>query len=363
MESILRHRLGRTAPRRCTGRRARRTRREETDPRSRRRFAELPTMLAAAGDNAETPIPVAIETPRGLLVAALRNRPAGLRDQPDGRGPLPRPARGRPARSPTPPTQWSWPTSCAPTRTLHRPCPPTATSPAPSRSWPAPTRTPSGAARASNQLRSLLREYYPAVPRRLRHRSNAPTWSPRSPAVLAIAPTPPPAAPADARPGSPPRCAAGRQRGIDAAADQIHGRSAQPRSANPRWSRRPRPQTLALLGRSDAACAHVDQLGRSRHRRPSPAPGLRDLPASRAGDPGARVLAESATTDPLHRRPRTQGLRRFRTRHPGLRPQHLHHPPPDQERPPRRRRLRLGLRQHRPTRRHASTTTDADATR
>ena len=29
-------------------------------------------MLAAAGDNAEAPIPVAIETPRGLLVAALR---------------------------------------------------------------------------------------------------------------------------------------------------------------------------------------------------------------------------------------------------------------------------------------------------
>ncbi|MCA1694966.1 MAG: IS110 family transposase, partial [Actinobacteria bacterium] len=35
-------------------------------------FAELTTMLAEAGDNAEDPIPVAIETPRGLLVAALR---------------------------------------------------------------------------------------------------------------------------------------------------------------------------------------------------------------------------------------------------------------------------------------------------
>jgi transposase len=34
--------------------------------------AELTAMLAAAGDSAETPIPVAIETPRGLLVAVLR---------------------------------------------------------------------------------------------------------------------------------------------------------------------------------------------------------------------------------------------------------------------------------------------------
>ena len=35
-------------------------------------FAELMAMLAEAGDSAEDPIPVAIETPRGLLVACLR---------------------------------------------------------------------------------------------------------------------------------------------------------------------------------------------------------------------------------------------------------------------------------------------------
>jgi transposase len=34
--------------------------------------AELTAMLAAAGDSAENPVPVAIETPRGLLVAVLR---------------------------------------------------------------------------------------------------------------------------------------------------------------------------------------------------------------------------------------------------------------------------------------------------
>jgi transposase len=34
--------------------------------------AQFTTLLAAAGDSAEEPIPVAIETPRGLLVAVLR---------------------------------------------------------------------------------------------------------------------------------------------------------------------------------------------------------------------------------------------------------------------------------------------------
>jgi hypothetical protein len=53
-------------------------------------FAELTTMLAEAGDNAEDPIPVAIETPRGLLVHGVtRHRPADLLDKPDGGGPLP----------------------------------------------------------------------------------------------------------------------------------------------------------------------------------------------------------------------------------------------------------------------------------
>lgn len=34
-------------------------------------FAQLMEMLAAAGNNKDAPVPVAIETPRGLLVAAL----------------------------------------------------------------------------------------------------------------------------------------------------------------------------------------------------------------------------------------------------------------------------------------------------
>lgn len=36
-------------------------------------FADLLTMLADIGDHDQDPVPVAIETPRGLLVAALRS--------------------------------------------------------------------------------------------------------------------------------------------------------------------------------------------------------------------------------------------------------------------------------------------------
>ncbi|MDH6245081.1 transposase [Mycobacterium sp. OTB74] len=35
-------------------------------------FTQLIEMLSVAGDNTDSPVPVAIETPRGLLVAALR---------------------------------------------------------------------------------------------------------------------------------------------------------------------------------------------------------------------------------------------------------------------------------------------------
>lgn len=53
-------------------------------------FAELLELLDDAGGCEQDPIPVAIETPRGLLVAALRATGRKVyRDQPDGRGPLP----------------------------------------------------------------------------------------------------------------------------------------------------------------------------------------------------------------------------------------------------------------------------------
>ncbi len=54
-------------------------------------------LLAEHGDSEENPIPVAIETYRGLLVAVLRTgEAAGVRGQPAGRRPLPRPPLGLP---------------------------------------------------------------------------------------------------------------------------------------------------------------------------------------------------------------------------------------------------------------------------
>lgn len=65
-------------------------------------------LLAEYGDTEDSPVPVAIETSRGLLVAVLRT---GKRQvfaiKTDGRGPLPRPAlrlpqEVRPGRRPGP---------------------------------------------------------------------------------------------------------------------------------------------------------------------------------------------------------------------------------------------------------------------
>lgn len=47
-------------------------------------------VLAEFGDTEEAPVPVAIETSRGLLVAQ-DGQAEGTRNQPDGRCPLPRP--------------------------------------------------------------------------------------------------------------------------------------------------------------------------------------------------------------------------------------------------------------------------------
>jgi Transposase len=53
-------------------------------------FQELVALLADAGDSETNPIPVAIETPRGLRVAALRATGRAVYAQPHGRGALSR---------------------------------------------------------------------------------------------------------------------------------------------------------------------------------------------------------------------------------------------------------------------------------
>ncbi|MBA2640767.1 MAG: transposase [Nocardioidaceae bacterium] len=62
-------------------------------------FAALLGLLGEHGDSAEQPMPVAVETSRGLLVAALRATGGRCsRDQPVVGVALPRPAQCRPAQ-------------------------------------------------------------------------------------------------------------------------------------------------------------------------------------------------------------------------------------------------------------------------
>jgi hypothetical protein len=58
-------------------------------------LAQLLDLLTDHGDSAGDPVPVAIETPRGLLVACLRATGRAVYPiNPDGGGPLPGPALG-----------------------------------------------------------------------------------------------------------------------------------------------------------------------------------------------------------------------------------------------------------------------------
>ena len=103
-------------------------------------LAQLLELLAAHGDSAGDPIPVAIETPRGLLVAALRA--TGRQVYPVNPMAVARCGTGTRSRAgnPTTATRSSWPTSCAPTSPCTGRCLPTASWPRPSRYWPAPSK-------------------------------------------------------------------------------------------------------------------------------------------------------------------------------------------------------------------------------
>ena len=107
-------------------------------------FGALLQLLVEVGDHPDAPIPVAIETSHGLLVACLA--PPGARC-----------SRSTPCRcratgidtrwrgaSPMPGTHWCWPISCAPTWPRTARCRPTPSWRRRSPSSPAPSRTRSG---------------------------------------------------------------------------------------------------------------------------------------------------------------------------------------------------------------------------
>lgn len=258
-------------------------------------FEAMLELLAEAGDDPAAPIPVAIETPRGLLVAALRA--AGR--QVFAINPM-AVARYRERR-----TVAQSKSDHVDAMTLanilrtdmhaHRPLPADTEL---ARSIAVLARAHQDAiwrrTRASNELRSLLREYFPGFLAIFAHRDGGLT-SPVARAVLAIAPTP-----AQATRLSTARIAAalrraGRQRGIDALAVELREALRAPQlRQEPLVERAMGTQALRLLATLDIECDSVDRLAAATAetfvQHPDYAiitsfPGLADTA-------GARVLAE-----------------------------------------------------------------------
>jgi len=259
-------------------------------------FTALTGMLAEAGDSPEDPIPVAIETPRGLLVAVLR-------------------ASGRPvfAINPMAVARYRERSSVARAKSDHADAMTLAnilrvdahvhrTLPADSELTQAIAvlaRSQQNAvwrrSKATNELRSALREYYPVLLDTFAGKSATNLAKPHVRAVLAIAPTP-----ADAAKLTKARVAAalrraGRKRGIDELAADIVQRLRAPQLRQPELVEKAMGrQVLALLAMLDAACVGADELEHAAaeefrkhpdHGIITSFPGLADLT-------GARVLAE-----------------------------------------------------------------------
>ncbi|HZM77974.1 MAG TPA: IS110 family transposase [Candidatus Limnocylindrales bacterium] len=258
-------------------------------------WSELLAMLTDAGDHCQDPIPVAIETPRGLLVAMLR-------------------ATGRPVYSINPMAVARYRERHAVSRRksdhadavilanilrtdahMHRPLPKDSEL---VRCIAVLARAHQDATwrrtKASNELRSALREYYPGFLDAFVNKSDF-LVSNDARAALAIAPTPATAAKLTKTRIATTLRKAGRQRGADAQAAQLHEALRRPQLRQPTLIEEAMGiQALALLSTLDIECRNVDQLGQACtaafERHPdyeiiTSFPGLGDTT-------GARVLAE-----------------------------------------------------------------------
>jgi transposase len=259
-------------------------------------FAELIEMLTSAGDCAEDPVPVAIETPRGLLVASLR-------------------ATRRPVYpiNPLAVARYRERHSVARAKSDHADAMTLANilrvDAHLHRRLPADSELCQAIAvlarahqdaiwrrtTAHHQLRSLLREFYPTFLAVFASRFALGIASPEARAVLAIAPTPAAAAKLSVSRIAAALRRAGRSRGIDQTAAEIKAELRKDQLRQPVLVETAMGQhTRALLAALDTACNSVDDLGQASaelfQQHPDYAiitsfPGLAD-------STGARVLAE-----------------------------------------------------------------------
>lgn len=259
-------------------------------------FTELIEALTAAGENADEPIPVAIETPRGLLVASLR-------------------ATGRPVYSinPLAVARYRERHSVARAKSDHADAMTLANilrvDAHLHRRLPADTELCRAIAvlarahqdaiwrrtKAHNELRSVLREFFPTFLTTFVNRFPLGIASPEARAVLAIGPTPAKAAKLSSTRIAASLRRAGRSRNVEQAAATIMPALRKPQLRQPILVENAMgDQVLALLAALNTACTSVDDLGRaaaeSFQQHPDYAiitsfPGLAD-------STGARVLAE-----------------------------------------------------------------------
>jgi transposase len=223
-------------------------------------FAQLLALLAAYGDSADTPIPIAIETPRGLLVACLR---AGR--QVFAINPL-AVARYRERHSVA--RKKSDAVDAATLANILR------TDIDAHRPLPADTELAQAVAvlaraqqdavwdrtQAHNKLRSALREFYPAILDAFATKRDG-ILRPEVRTILAAAPTPTAAAKLTKTQLQALLRRAGRKRSIDGEAARLQAvfRASylhQPALVEEAYGR----QTLALVRTLDAACVNADEL-------------------------------------------------------------------------------------------------------
>lgn len=311
-------------------------------------YHKLLALLAEHGDSPDDPIPVAIETSHGLLVASLRtgNRrvfainplaAARYRDR-----------HGVSRKKSDPGDALVLANILRTDMHAHRPLP------ADSELAQAITvlaRAQQDAVwtrqQVANQVRSLLREYYPAALLAFQGKQGGLTRADAR-VILTLAPTPAKAAKLTLAQLRAALKRSGRLRGCDAEAERLRDVfRAEYAHQLPGVENAFGHQLLALLKQLDATREAADDLAEAAtaafHQHADSEillsfPGLGPML-------GARVLAELGDRPgTVRRRQGAEVVRRIRPHHAGLRQEAVRRPPLRQEQPPHQRRLSLGLR-------------------
>lgn len=316
----------------------------------------LMSLLADHGDNAEDQIPVAIETPRGLLTACLRA--TGRRVYPINPMAVAR-YRDRHSVAGRKSDHGDAVVLANILRTdshAHRPLPADSEL---AQAIAVLARAQQDAVWAQqpthNKLRSHLREYYPGFLAAFADARGGIT-RPEARVILAAAPDPATAARLTRSQLQALLRRAGRTRGIVAEASRLREALRAPQMRQLALVEQAMGhQALALLGQLNAACEAADDLEHAAieaFEQHADAEIITSFPGLGRHSPAPAYSPRSVTTEPGSKTARSQGLRRRRAHHPRQRQVHNRLPPPGQEQTAQRRRLHLGLlRPHRVTRR------------